>query len=83
MKPKKEREPRFEIIFTSYNHADVAFVKSLLQAHDIAFYVNNENVNLVGNLTFAEPMRVMVSEKDAILARELLEEFKGRYLKFG
>lgn len=78
--PKNELQ--FKEVFKTYNHADIAFIKSLLEANDILYYVNNENVNLVGSLTFAEPMRVMVEEEKFESAKELLASFSGRFTKF-
>jgi len=74
--------PQFKELFKTYNHADIAFIKSLLEANDITYYVNNENVNFVGTLTFAEPMRIMVEEEKFEEARTLLEDFNSGFSKF-
>jgi len=74
--------PQFKEVYKTYNHSDIAFIKSLLEANDVLYYVNNENINMVGGLTFAEPMRVMVEEEQFELVKELLAEFQGRFTKF-
>jgi len=79
---EKEKDIQFKEAFKTYNHADIAFIKSLLEGHDIVYYVNNENVNFVGNLTFAEPMRVMVEARHYETAKEILAEFEGNFTKF-
>lgn len=73
---------QFKEVFKTYNHADIVFIKSLLEENDIVYYVNNENVNLVGTLTFAEPMRVMVESGQYEFVKELLEAFQGGFTKF-
>ncbi len=73
---------KFREVYKTYNHTDIAFIKSLLENEEIIYYVNNENVNMVGGLTFAEPMRVMVEEAKAESVLELLREFPGNFGKF-
>lgn len=73
---------QFREVYRTYNHTDIAFIKSLLENNDIIYYVNNENVNLIGTLTFAEPMRIMVEENKAELVLELLKSFSGNFGKF-
>lgn len=79
---EQSQSPQFKEIFKTFNAADIAFIKSLLAEHDIRYYVNNENVNMVGMLTFAEPMRVMVENNKCELAKEILAEFEGNFTKF-
>lgn len=79
---KQEKEVEFKELARTYNHADVAFIKSLLEENDVLYYVNNENVNFVGNLTFAEPMRVMVESSRLEEMKQVLEGFQGNFSKF-
>jgi predicted RNA methylase len=74
--------PPFKEVLKTYNYADVAFVKSLFEENEIVYYVNNENVNLVGGLMFAEPMRVMVESAQYEFVQELLKEFQSRFMSF-
>lgn len=78
----KTHSPRFKEILKTFNAGDIAFVKSLLDENDIHYYINNENANMVGMLTFAEPMRVMVEESQYSAAKEMLAEFEGNFTKF-
>lgn len=58
------------------------FIKSLLEDNDILYYINNENVDMVGLLSFAEPMRIMVAEDQLESAQELIAPFDGNLTKF-
>jgi hypothetical protein len=68
-----EEKPEFveyvEIMGT-YNPADVALIKSILDAEKITYYFNAEHFMNVRPL--AEPVRLMVKADDAQKARELL-----------
>ncbi len=44
--------------------------------------MNNENVDMVGMLSFAEPMRVMAAESQLKIAEELLRQFQGNFGRF-
>lgn len=79
---KQSKDSQFKEIFKTFNAADIAFIKSLLDEHQINYYVNNENVNMVGMLTFAEPMRIMVQIAQYETAKEVLAEFEGNFTKF-
>lgn len=78
--PKKE--PQFQELLRTFNQADIVFIKSLLEEQDILYYINNEYVDMVGMISFAEPMRVMVEEDKYELAKEILSEFEGNFTKF-
>lgn len=80
MSDKKDKAPFKELIRT-FNQADIVFIKSLLTDNNILYYINNEHVDMVGMLSFAEPMRVMVSEDNFAAAQELLIEFQGQFTK--
>lgn len=77
-----DKNSEFKEILKTFNAGDIAFIKSLLEEHDINYYINNENVNMVGMLTFAEPMRVMVEARQYETAKEILAEFEGNFTKF-
>ena len=72
----------FKEIYKTFNPADIAFIRSLLESNDVVYYVNNENSSMVGGITFAEPMRIMVESEQFESAQELLKDFKGNYSKF-
>jgi hypothetical protein len=78
---KSGKEQKFQEILRTFNQADIVFIKSVFDEHGILYYINNEHVDMVGMLSFAEPMRVMVAEKDFEDARDILKEFKGHFTK--
>ena len=77
----EEQSGQFKEILRTFNQADIVFIKSLLEDNDILYYINNANVNMVGMLSFAEPMRVMVAEDQLESAQEILADFKGQFTK--
>ncbi|MFH1093671.1 MAG: DUF2007 domain-containing protein [Candidatus Omnitrophota bacterium] len=72
----------FKELLRTFNQADIVFIKSLLEDNDILYYINNENVDMVGLLSFAEPMRIMVAEDQLESAQELIAPFDGNLTKF-
>ena len=70
-----EEEPEFidyvEVLGT-YNPADVALIKSLLDAENITYYFNAEHFMYVRPL--AEPVRLMVKIDEAEKAKEILQD---------
>ena len=77
--PKKE--PQFKELLRTFNQSDIVFIKSLLDENNILYYINNEHVDMVGMISFAEPMRIMVADDDLQEAADLLVEFKGQFTK--
>jgi len=70
-----EPEPEYieyEEIMITYNPADVALIKSILDAEDITYYFHGENFMHVRPLV--EPARLMVDKLQAGTARELLKD---------
>lgn len=72
-----EEDDCFVPLIESYNPADIAFLKSLLDSANIEYYIDGENFLNVGPL--AQPAIVMVLESDYEEASELLSDFKSRY----
>ena len=66
----------FKKIFETYNASDIAFLKSLLDAHDIAYIVKNENVVTFYSLS-GIPMILEVEAEKFDEAVELLKDFQG------
>jgi hypothetical protein len=62
----------YEEIMVTYNPADVALIKSLLDAEDIIYYFHGENFMHVRLLV--EPARLMVDKEEAGVAREVLKD---------
>jgi hypothetical protein len=64
----------FELILEVRNAGDQAFIKSLLDAQGIIYFMQGEHV--APYLYHALPMRLMVRKDQAALARELLKDFE-------
>jgi hypothetical protein len=62
----------YEQIMVTYNPADVALIKSILDAEGIIYYFHGENFMHVRPLV--EPARLMVDKEEAGSARELLKD---------
>jgi hypothetical protein len=64
----------FELILEVRNAGDQAFIKSLLDAEGIVYFLQGEHV--APYLYHALPMRLMVRKDQAALVRELLKDFQ-------
>jgi hypothetical protein len=64
----------FKLILEVRNAGDQAFIKSLLDAEGIVYYMQGEHV--APYLYNALPMRLMVRKDQADLVRELLKDFQ-------
>jgi hypothetical protein len=64
----------FEPILEIRNAGDQAFIKSLLDAENIVYFMQGEHV--APYLYHALPIRLMVRKDQAVLVRELLKEFQ-------
>lgn len=64
----------FELILEVRNAGDQAFIKSLLDAEGIIYFMQGEHV--APYLYHALPMRLMVRKDQADQARELLKDVK-------
>ncbi|MBI5740487.1 MAG: DUF2007 domain-containing protein [Nitrospirae bacterium] len=62
----------YEEIMVTYNPADVAIIKSILDAEEITYFFHGENFMHVRPLV--EPARLMVDKEEAQDARELLRD---------
>lgn len=62
--------------YTTSNHGIVALVKSLFEAADISYYVDNEHAASVAFGKVTGGMTFMVSREHIDTAKELLEELK-------
>jgi hypothetical protein len=68
-------------VLETFNPGDVAFVKSLLDAEVIPYFVEAEHFNQARG--FALPMRFFVRAADAERARELLADVDLTYAMGG
>lgn len=72
-----EPEPEYieyEEVMGTYNPADVAFIKSLLDSENITYYFNVEHFMYIRPLV--EPTRLMVKKDEVEIARTLLKDIK-------
>jgi len=74
--PPKEYVKYKELLCT-YNPADIAFIKSILDANNIIYYVQGEH--FVQLRPLVHPAGIMVDEEQFEEAKELLRDFKGRF----
>ena len=73
----EEPEPEFieyEEVMGTYNPADVAFIKSLLDSENITYYFNAESFMSVRPLV--EPARLMVKKDEVESVKMLLKDIK-------
>ena len=71
---KKKDFIDYEFVFEIHNAGDQAFLKSLLDAHDIIYFIQGEYV--APFVFHAVPMRLMVKKDQAASVRKLLKDFK-------
>ena len=70
----KEEFVEYEFIFEIHNAGDQAFLKSLLDAKGITYFIQGEYV--APFVFHAVPMRLMVKKDQASKVRQLLKDFK-------
>ena len=76
--PPEEPEPApeyvdFKEIMTSLDMRDIAFIETILDDHQIKYFIHNEYLG--STYGAALPARIMVSEDQAKEAEELLHDF--------
>lgn len=59
-------------VFSTYNPGEIAVIKSVLDAQDIRYFFQGENINLL--IAAGARPRLLVDEKDARLVRDILRE---------
>ena len=76
-----EEEPEFidyrEVLGT-YNPADVALIKSLLDAEKVTYFFKGEHFMYVRPLV--DPVRLMVKEDEVSYAKDVLKDLKLSYI---
>lgn len=68
----------YEEIYSTFNPADIAFIKSLFDSNGITYHFHGEHFSYIKPL--ALPVRLMVSKDHAETARELLKESNLSFL---
>lgn len=77
----EEQEPEYieyEEILSTFNPADVAIIKSLLDGEDIIYFFHGENFSHIRPLV--EPARLMVDKRDAKDAKALLKDLNLSFM---
>jgi hypothetical protein len=76
--PKHDnKETNFVPVLETHNAGDRVFIKSILDAEGIVYFIQGEHV--APYLFNALPMRVMVRDDQAARAREILNDFDLSY----
>lgn len=70
----KDEEVKFMPLLTTADYAKIAFIKSLLEAEKVNYYIDNENAALLADAT--PQMTVMVLDKQYKLAEDLVKDVK-------
>jgi Putative prokaryotic signal transducing protein len=78
-----EPEPKPEYIdyahlLSTYNLADIALIKSVLDGEDIVYYFQGESFTYL----MVQPTKLMVSKDDIERAKELIDELELQYRYF-
>ena len=73
--PRMQAGPTDEMVITALetqSAGDIAFLKSILEAEDIIYFVQGEHV--AQYIYHSVPMRVLVDKKELAKAREILKD---------
>jgi len=70
----KDEFTDYELIFETRNAGDQAFLKSILDAEGITYFIQGEHV--APYIYHSVPMRLMVKKEDAAKVREILKDAK-------
>ena len=76
-----EPEPEFvdfEEILATYNPADIAILKSILDSEDITYSFKGENFQHLRPL--ADPARLMIRKDQVEIVADLIKDFKLSYM---
>lgn len=70
-------ETAYEELLATFNPADIAIIKSLLDSEAVDYYFKGEYFNFVEPLI--QPARLMVRQAEAETAREILGDLQIAY----
>jgi len=68
---------KFEEVLATFNPADIAIIKSILEGEDIDYYFHSEFFNQVDPLI--QPARLMVRNDQIDAVREILKDIDIKY----
>jgi hypothetical protein len=69
-------ETKFSKILETDSITDIILIKSVLDAEDVRYFIQGENMNIIRPV---DPASLMVAEEDAKKAVELLKPLKLNY----
>lgn len=75
-----DEDVKFVSILSTFNIGDIAVVKSILNNSDITYFFQGENFNQFRG--GVEPAILKVREEDEETVRELLKDFKLKFMAF-
>jgi len=61
-------------VFSTYDPGEIALIKSILDAEEINYFFQGENINLL--IAAGSRPRLLVDEKDAERVRDILQELE-------
>jgi hypothetical protein len=70
----------YEKVLETHNTSDIAFIKSILSAYEITYFIQGEFA--APYMYYGVPMRVLVKKEQAAEAREILKEIELCYTTF-
>ncbi|MDD5772744.1 MAG: DUF2007 domain-containing protein [bacterium] len=73
---------QFEHVLSTSNHADIAFIKSLLDSKNIIYYFQGESTFNVTLYNMIQPARLMVKKENVEKVKELLKDVNIKYFAF-
>lgn len=76
-----EPEPEFieyDALLDTYNPADIAIIKSLLESERVTYYFRGDHLTL---RPIGDPARLMVDRRQVARARDLLKDLKLSYIE--
>ncbi len=74
----EEKIPQYVEILSTYNLADIAVIKSILNDGDIEYHLQGEIFNIVE--PWVQPVKFFVKEDQVEMAKELLKEILIRFM---
>lgn len=70
----------FKPVLSTYNHGDIAFIKSILDKQDINYYFKGENFHFVRS--GADPAILMVQVDQVVEVQKLLKDVEIQFIMF-
>ncbi len=75
-----DSDDAFVSLFSTYNLADIAVIKSILDDNDIEYFIQGENTAYIRG--YMDPSILKVRKDQADTVKELLKDFDIKYFMF-